>query len=50
MERCSKGRGHIPVLAEDTGGCDAVGGMISLDVSLEIVPPLELTTTVKESE
>ena len=43
-----KARDHIPVLAEDTGGCDAVGGMISLDMSLEIMPPLELTTTVKE--
>ena len=50
MERCSQERGYLPVLAEDTGGCDAVGGMISPDMSLEIVPPLELTTTVKESE
>ena len=46
MER----RGCVPVLAEDTGGCDAVGGMIALDVGLEIVFPLEYATTIKESE
>ena len=45
-----KARGHIPVLAQDTWGGDAVGGMVSLDVSLEVMPPLELTTTAKESE
>ena len=45
-----KARGHLPVLAQDAWGGDAVGGMISLDVSLEVMPPLELTTTAKESE
>lgn len=42
-----KARGHLPVLAEDTGGGDAVGGVIPPDMSLEIMPPLELTATVK---
>jgi hypothetical protein len=45
-----EGRGYIPCLAKDTDGGDAVGGMISLDMSLEIVLPLEHTTTIKESE
>jgi len=43
-------RVHIPVLAQDAGGCHAVGGVISLDMGLEIMPPFELATTVKESE
>jgi len=43
-------RGYTPVLAQDAGGCDAVRGMIPPDMSLEIMPPLELTTTVKKSE
>ena len=45
-----EGRGRIPILAKDTGGCDAVGGMIAPDVGLEIVFPLEYATTIKESE
>ena len=42
--------GFIPVLAPDTAGCDAVGGMIPLAMSDEIMPPFELAATVKKLE
>lgn len=45
----SEGR-HIPVPAQDAGGCDAVGGVIPLYMSLEVMPPLELAVAAKKSE
>ena len=42
--------GYIPVVAQDAAGGDAVSGMIPPGVSKQTMSPLELATTVKESE